>query len=373
MAFRPSLRSLWTLIAMAVVCYGLYLWAEYSRVESRRPHYAEKLAAAKLMDQSMKHLAGVISAGDETLESYGDPRLDALIGQQFSTITVDIGSFESKLNGLNPNMAAAAVEILLAAGLTKGDEVAVALTGSNPGANLAMLAACQTLGVKANTICSVSSTWWGANNPNFTWVDMQTELAKAGLISAVPVAASLGGMDDNATGLSGTGRLELKAAAERNSLPLLTSSSADQAGRTWWAAFKTALKRQKYAAYINVGEGVASTGHAESGRLLDEGVHRGLPHVNWPGRGAMHLAATEGVPVIQFFDPTRIARNHGLGAPKIPPSDPGKGDVFTTTRYDVRVAAVALVIALGALFALVRIDAKYFRLADAGVDPETLL
>ncbi|MBK6766951.1 MAG: poly-gamma-glutamate system protein [bacterium] len=265
------------------------------------------------------------------------------------------------------------MKCLLALGLTSGDEVAVALTGSNPGANLAVLAACQTLGIKANTICAVSSTWWGANNPRFTWVDMQSELAKTGLITAVPVAASLGGMDDNATGLSSAGRIELKSAVERNSMALLSGASADQSGRVWWTAFKNALKRQKYAAYINVGEGVASTGHSENGRLLAEGLHRRLPSVNWPARGALHLAAAEGVPVIHFFDPTRIARGHGLGAPKIPLAEPGIGDVFTTTRYDVRVAAVALLAALGTLFALVRIDAKYFRLADAGVDPETLL
>lgn len=373
MAFRPSLRSMWTLIAMAAICYGLYLWAEFSTVDVQRPHYQEKLAAAKLMDQAMRMLADKISANDENLESYGDSRLDALIGQQFSTITTDIGSFESKLNGLNPNMAATIVEMFMEAGLTKGDEVAVALTGSNPGANLAVLCACQTLGIKANTISAVSSTWWGANNPRYTWVDMQRELTEQGLLSAAPVAASQGGMDDNATGLSSAGRAELRTAIERNNLKLISSTSADHAGRVWWGEFKSAMKRQKYAAYVNVGDGVASAGHAENGRLLSEGLHRRLPSLNWPGRGAMHLAAAEGVPVIHVYDPTQVARNYGLGAPKIPLSEPGKGDVFTTTRYDVRVAAFALLIALGALFALVRIDAKYFRLADAGVDPETLL
>lgn len=373
MAFRPSLRSIWTLIAMAVVCYGLYLWAEFNIVEVKQPHYDQKLAAAQLMNESMNALAASPARNFEAIESYGDPRLDALVGQQFSTITTDIGSFEAKLNGLNPNFAAAAVQILLEAGLKSGDEVAVAMTGSNPGANLAVLCACEVLGIKANTITSIGSTWWGANDPLFTWVDMQRLLIDKKTFSATAVAASRGGLDDAATGLSSAGRAELEAAAHRAGLPLLTAESADQAAKVWWESFKGAIKGPKYAAYINIGEGVASTGHSENGRLLSDGVHRRLPARNWPARGAMHLAADEGVQVIHLYDMTRVARNYGLGAPRIPLAEPGFGDVFTTERYDVRVAAAALLLALAALFTLIRIDAKYFRLADAGVDPESLL
>ncbi|MCB9357202.1 MAG: poly-gamma-glutamate system protein [Calditrichaeota bacterium] len=373
MAFRPSLRSIWTLISMAVVCYGLYLWAEYQVVEVKQPHYAEKLAAAELDSRAMFLLASIESRDMESLESYGDERLDALIGQQFSTITTDIGSFESKLNCLNPNFAAAALELLIGAGLEKGDLVAVALTGSNPGANLAVLSACQVLGLKVNVITSIGSTWWGANDPHFTWVDMQSVLRDKKLLDFTPIAASRGGLDDLATGLSGTGRDELDAAAARNGLKMLSATSADQAGKLWWETFKAAALGDRYAAYVNVGEGVASTGHTENGRLLSDGVHRRLPSRNWPARGALHFASAEGIPVIHFYDMTQIAREFGLGTPRIPLTEPGIGDVFTTERYDVRIASLALLLAVTLLFILVRIDAKYFRLADAGVEPESLL
>jgi len=373
MAFRPSLRSIWTLVAMAGICYGMYLWAEYSRVTINRANYEEKLSAANRMNSALKALAERFSEGGEILESYGDPRLDAIIGQQFSTITTDIGSFEEKLASANPNLAAVAVEFLIEAGVKKGDRVAVALSGSNPGKNLAVLSACDALGVTPYTICALSSTWWGATDPQNTWLDMQKFLNDAGIVKSQMVAASRGGVDDNARGLSATGRVQLADAVARSGVPLIESVSLAQAGANWWNRFSAASADHKYAAYINVGDCLASLGHIENLELLKSGVFTRLPDRNWPGRGAMHAAASTGLTIININGANRITREFGLGTPKIPLAEPGSGDVYSTEKYDLRVTATALFIALGALFFLVRLDAKYFRLADAGVDPETLL
>ena len=373
MAFRPSLRSIWTLITMAAITYGLYYWAEYSRVEAKRDNYETKLVAANRMNTALRTLVERQEAGGDVLESYGDPRLDAIIGQQFSTITSDLGSFEEKLNGANPNLAGAVVDLLIEAGLKQGDRVAVALSGSTPGANIAVLSACDALGIEAFTISSLTSTWWGATDPRNTWVDMQKYLHDRNILKGNIIAVSRGGIDDNALGMSSVGRAELSAAATRNEAKLLESSSAGQASLMWWTKFKSASSDKPYAAYVNVGDAVASLGHKENAELLSNGLHRRLPTRNWPGRGAMHMASQEGVPVINLYSAAKFAHEYGLGGPRIPLSEPGNGDVFTTTRYDLRVAATALAISLAALFVLVWFDAKYFRLADAGVDPETLL
>ncbi len=373
MAFRPSLRSIWTLITMAAITYGLYYWAEYSRVEAKRDNYETKLLAANEMNAALRALAERQEAGGDVLESYGDSRLDAIIGQQFSTITSDLGSFEEKLYGANPNLAGAVVDLFIEAGLKQGDRVAVAMSGSTPGSNIAVLSACDALGLEAYTISSLTSTWWGATDPRNTWIDMQKFLLDRNLLKGKILAVSRGGIDDNALGMSSVGRSELAEAATRTQSKLLESSSAGQASLLWWTTFKSASNNKSYAAYINVGDAIASLGHKENAELLGNGLHRRLPSRNWPGRGAMHLAAQEGVPIISLYNATKFADEYGLGAPKIPLSEPGNGDVFTTTRYDLRVAATALVISLAALFTLVWLDAKYFRLADAGVDPETLL
>ncbi|NUO18165.1 poly-gamma-glutamate system protein [bacterium] len=373
MAFRPSLRSIWTLVAMSVVCYGLYLWAEYSRIEVKRANHELKLVAANRMSNALRELASRQFSGSESLESYGDPRVDALIGQQFSTITSDIGSFEEKLYGANPNLAAAVIELLLDAGLKSGDKVAIALSGSTPGANISVLCACNALGVDAYTLSSLSSTWWGATDPRNTWADMQSFLIDKGIVNCTVVGYSLGGIDDNALGMSSLGRTELIEAVGRNKARLIEATSLSESSREWWKAFRASLNGQVPSAYINVGDGLASLGHKENGQLLGNGVHRRLPARNWPGNGVVHIAAKENVPIINFYSSTELSKEYGLGSPRLPLTEPGIGDVFVTIKYDLRVAIAALVITLAALFTLVWFDSKYFRLADAGVDPETLL
>jgi poly-gamma-glutamate system protein len=139
MRYRPSLRSIWTLVILGIVCYGLYLWAEQSRVEHKMPYYDQKMQAAGLMDQALRVLAEYRAETDRS-ESFGDPRLDMLIGQQFTTITTDFAAFEDKIAGANPNFAALIVDFLEQVGVKAGDQVAVGFTGSHPGVNLAVSA-----------------------------------------------------------------------------------------------------------------------------------------------------------------------------------------------------------------------------------------
>jgi poly-gamma-glutamate system protein len=374
MAFRPHLRSIWTLLVLAALCYGLFLWADASRIQAKKDYYEEKIAATELADQALRALASRESVELERTESFGDSRLDAVIGQQFSTITDELGSFEAKLVGSNPNFAAIFVDQLKSAGLNRDDFIAVAMTASNPGANIAFLSACQTLGIRTKIVSTVASSWWGANDPEYTWLDMYKHLNARFFERSEMIAASIGGLDDNGAGLSSQGRNEAIEACARTGVTLLRSEGLMQAGILWWRTLTSSLPSgSTYKAYVNLGEGLASLGHAENGALIDDGVNRKLPRRNWPARGAVHVASESGLPVIQIFDIARMARIHGLGTVRIPLPPNGTGEVFSTERYDMRVSVTALVIALAVMIFMIRLDAKYFRLPDAGVDPETLM
>lgn len=374
MAFRPHLRSIWTLLVLAALCYGLFLWADNSRVQAKKDYYEEKIAATELADRALTALSSRESTELERTESYGDPRLDALIGQQFSTITDELGSFEAKLIGSNPNFAAVIVDQLKLAGVRRDDYVAVAMTASNPGVNIAFLSACETLGIRTKIISTVASSWWGATDPEFTWLDMYAYLQAKFFSRSDMIAASIGGLDDNGSGLSSQGRNEAVAACGRAGATLLKSESLRQAGALWWSTMTSSLPSgTNYKAYVNIGEGLASLGHAENGALIKDGVNPKLPRRNWPARGAIHSASESGLPVIHIFDIVRSARAFGLGRVQIPLPPNGTGEVFSAERYDMRVSVVALIIALSVMVIMIRLDAKYFRLPDAGVDPETLM
>ena len=372
--YRPSLRSIWTLIILAAICFGLYEWSERSHIEYKLPNYTEKVAAAKLMDRALRSLQNAtMEAGVFPDEAYDDPRLTAIIGQQFSLITTDFDVFESKLVGANPNFAAVAVDLLKQADVQRGDLVAVGYTGSQPGVNLAVLCACEALGVIPVTITSVGASWWGANHPDYTWPDMERYLNQQGILYSRPVAASLGGAGDKAVGLSKMGQDLIREAISRNGLELIHEDNlpADIARRI--EAYHTAAAGKAYKAFVTAGQGEADLGHEANARLIGSGYQKKLPVKNYPSRGVIHAFNSEDVPIINLSDVSAIGREYGLGGAQMPLPEVGQGDVYVTERYDLRVAGISALIALALILVLVRLDAKLFRLKEAGVDPDTLM
>ena len=99
------------------------------------------------------------------IEQENDPNETGLVGSQFSLITTDEGDLDAKLTTLDPNFAAAMVELLNQAKLERGDTIAIMLTGSMPGANMAMLIACNVMDIYPIIISSIGASQWGANDP----------------------------------------------------------------------------------------------------------------------------------------------------------------------------------------------------------------
>lgn len=373
MPYRPSLRSTRTLLILAAVCYSLYVWCESSHIEVKRSHYVEKIAAANRMEQALRLYQNAVAEKGVFSDQYKDPRLEAVLGQQFSLITTDMGSFETKVIGANPNFAALAVELLSNAGVERGDLVAVDFAGGYPGVNTAVLCACEALGATAVTITAVGASWWGASDPEFTWVDMEHLLNSEGLIHSRPIAASFGGINDIAVSLSSVGKDAMKAAIERRGLQLIYENNLPAAGARRFQLFTEAARGGNYAAYVTVGRGIASLGHAENGKLIRNGLNRKLPVKNYPARGVIHLFNSDNVPIINFYDVAKLSRDFGLGGASDPLPAVGTGDVFITERYDLRVAGVSATLAVLLILILVKFDSRLFRLREAGVDPDTLM
>ena len=96
------------------------------------------------------------------------------------------------------------------------------MTGSMPGANIAVLSACQAMKVIPVIISSVGASQWGANQLDFTWLDMESALAKNDLfITFRSVAASIGGRNDMGRLLSPSGRKIITDNIFFHSIPLI--------------------------------------------------------------------------------------------------------------------------------------------------------
>ena len=95
---------------------------------------------------------------------------------------------------------------LSAHGVRSNDTVVASFSGSFPGLNLAVMAACKAMGLRLIAISSVTASTWGANEPGFTWPEIEALVSRAGVMPAVSVAISLGGTRDSARDLSDEGR-----------------------------------------------------------------------------------------------------------------------------------------------------------------------
>ncbi|NQT96985.1 MAG: poly-gamma-glutamate system protein, partial [Candidatus Marinimicrobia bacterium] len=167
--FRPAIQKTSTLVLMALIGLLCYTAAVLSKVVIISDTYEIKLTAARQMQVALDYLKSFRMEAGVFMDPENDPNETGLVGTQFSLITTDEGDLDAKLTTLDPNFAAAMVELYNQTGLTSGDTVAVLLTGSMPGANIAVLIACDVMEINPVVITSIGASQWGANQPDFTW------------------------------------------------------------------------------------------------------------------------------------------------------------------------------------------------------------
>ncbi len=172
---------------------------------------------------------------------------------------------------------------------------------------------------------------WGANDPDFTWLDMESVLRGAGVLRIFSSAATLGGGDDMGRGLSRHGRDLLEEAIARNNVPLLESRNIEDAIVKRMSFYDGAIRGRTYKCFVNVGGGVASLG-SNHGRVLvpRRSVHR-PDRFQLAPQGTVALMADRGVPVVHALEIASLARDFGLPVAPDELAAPGEGRSSSTT------------------------------------------
>ena len=342
MSWRLDNRRKLVLLGLAVLALLLQALLDATRAPVRQRDYDLKLAAAERADRAFAVLREHRGLEGAVIDLENDPAGTGLIGPEFSSITNAQGSLEAKLTSLNPNWAAVFVGWLRRAGLDAGDPVAVAVSGSFPGLNIALLAAMETLELQPVIITSVGSSMWGANSPEFTWLDMERVLLDAGVLRTRTALATFGGGSDTGRGLSPDGQRQIVDAARRNDVPLLDVRNIEESIARRMAYYGEQAPGG-YRCYVNIGGGVASLGSSQNRPLLPSGLSRDLGTHNWPRKGTMVLFAERGVPVVHLLRVVSLAQEHGLPvSPDFLPQ-PGEGEIFVRTMYRFPLALAVLV------------------------------
>lgn len=355
------------LVFLALLALLLFFLAEKSQTPKKSDYYSEKIQAAQLAKKAQEIIKQEINRRGLVIDVRNDPNLTGIIGPQYSLITTDRSNIRDKLIATNPNLAADLVALLHRAEVLPGDPVAVMFTGSFPGANIAVLAACKVLDAKPVIITSVGSSSYGANYEDFTWLDMEDILIKAGLWDFKSSAASLGGGDDQGRGLSPQGRILLENAIQRNGVEYINSpnpkpgeTALDLNIKKRIRIFDSKRNDLKYKVVINVGGGLAAVGSTQNARLIPPGFSASLRGREFPSKGALNILAGRRIPVIHLLDMTNFAEKHDLPTEVTPEPEIGKGPVFFKEQYSVVSTAIYTIILLVVLIAAVRLDLRYY-------------
>ncbi len=350
-----------TLLGLALFSLLVFVLAEKTAEPERQPYYDKKLQATKtalLAAQAIKEYSRTIGI---PMDAQNDPYQTGLIGQERTPITSDRGIVNAKILSTNPNYAAAFVEMLVKAKVKKQSVIAVGMTGSLPGWNIALLAACDALELTPIVISSVGASDWGANIPTLTWLDMERVLGERGILQFHSTAASIGGPSDNGRGLSPDGRELIKSAIGRNHVELLSEPNLQASIAKRMEIYKAAAKDRPIACYVNVGGGSASIGGSANAKLIPPGLTQHLAVKNFPTRGVINLMAEQGLPVINLLEVEKIAMKYDLPvevvekAPSI-----GEGALFFKDRYSVSSTIILTVLLAIVVFGVIRIDVKHY-------------
>ncbi|MBI5579083.1 MAG: poly-gamma-glutamate system protein [Deltaproteobacteria bacterium] len=319
------------------------------------PLYPTKLAAAQRMQLATRALREERLVRGIPIEPEIDPNATGLIGPEYTAITTTLGYLPAKRTSTNPNMAGVLVAMLDRAGAKPGDCAAVGFSGSFPALNIAVLCALQAMELRPAMVSSVGASSYGANDPRFTWLDMEQILNERGLSPWRSDAVSPGGVASIPTFFGDEGIREMQAAIARSGLPALDEQGdetlqTDVARRM--ALYETVCGGRP-AVFINVGGSLPALGNCPQAHALPTGLLPPDIRSAAPGCGVIFRMAAAGVPVIHLLNIRKIARDYGLPVdPAHLPAVPD-GRVMSQGGYSRTAALIGLAV-LGMLGSLVK-------------------
>lgn len=359
--WRPSGLPLSAYLLIVFISLGGFVSVERFQKVVLQPYYREKLAAARLALAAMEIVKKERLKQRVEIDSEVDPAESGLIGEMVTQVTSEIGDLEAKQTSINPNFAAVVVSLLKKAKVKEGDTVAVGFTGSFPALDISVCAAIETLKLKPIIISTASSSQWGANDPDFLWIDMERLLNENRVFSFRSVAASMGGRNDHGKGMPEEGRRLLLKGIERSGLTLIES---DTLRENINSRMKIYFCCGSPKAFINVGGSVISVGKYGFRKKLKSGLIESGPTPPGKVDSVANRFMSEGIPVIHIDKVETLARHYGfpLRPTKIPPV--GEGKIYSRMEYNSWLAGAVLLAILLTLYIFSRSD-RGFRIMQA--------
>ncbi len=272
--FRPQIQKTSTLLVIAIFNVLMVFLAVNSETKIKNNAFDEKIAATKNMYECIDGIKEL--RNNKT--SKNDIFKTGLIGKHSTSITTKLDTkdefnkykmLDSKTIVTHPNFAAFIVDLFNEAEVSQGDTIAVSMTGSFPGANIALLSVCEALDVVPIIISSVGSSSWGANIEHFNWPKVEKFLYDNKLINYKSIAYSIGGSNDNGDNLTDEGIENIEESIP-DDVVFVNESTLSRNIQTKLSIFNS--YSQNYSLYVNIGGGSSSLGGGAEKDTLKVGL-----------------------------------------------------------------------------------------------------
>ena len=265
--FRPQIQRTRILFALAFVSLCLVYMVSNSKTYINNFNIDKKYLAVDIMVESINIIKKNKSISPSDIYKTG------LIGDANSDITTiqykDSLILQSKIATTNPNFSAFIIDLLEESNLEKGDSVAVSMTGSFPGANIAVLSACKALGLNPVIISSLGSSSWGANTINYSWLEIEKKLNDNDILNYQSIGCSIGGENDLGDNLSDDGIELIEEIIAESDILFINESNLDKNISKKINLFDEIMN---YSAFINIGGNASSLGPGKGKGYIKGGI-----------------------------------------------------------------------------------------------------
>lgn len=357
--WKPTTVSWQIHVVIAIMAIIGMMIVESFKVNVKQPFYNEKVQAARYMLQGIEIIKQHRLRNIGPINKVIDPMRTGLIGVLSTPITSTTVDIDSKLTSINPNWAAAIVSMLKEAKVKKGSTVAVSLTGSFPAMNLAVMSAAKALKLRLIIITSVSASTWGANIPGLTWLDMENELYEKKFSQYRSVAASLGGVQDSALGMSEEGKKILRDTIMKYNITPLEFGDMKTRINARMELYHDQARDTQIAAYINVGGGTVAIGSFIGKRRYRAGLNLKPSQRAMRVDSVMSRFARADVPIVNINYLKTLAQKFSFPiAPKKIPTI-GQGEIYNRLEYNKALVALVLVSLIVFLFLFMKMGIGY--------------
>lgn len=262
-------------------------------------------------------LAGVpLSVKDDRLKT-------GFIGVEWSPLTTTLGNLEAKRTSCNPLWAAQFLDWFDELGLKPGDPIVIYSSSSFPGLLFSAIVAAESRELEILLAVSLGSSMWGANRPEFTWVQISQTLLRSGSIKTRAAFYTPGGAAESGRDMPAEVIQLLSEISDAEGTPLIILEKIEQVIQ---------YKSQKMLAFkpkllISIGGSNANLGDSAEAADIPNGLLLPNDNGSYPrGDGVIAVALSSGIPTLNMLNIRKLALESGIQW------DAG---IFVKTRYSL--------------------------------------